>query len=208
MPCCSPPACSSSGSATRASLAGGRCSTGRRTTRHSRVRVCGSSSPVCVWAPAARRWRSSATRSRRLATRPCGRSGACGGSVSSAPGNDVLADPPAGDGAAADTGGAVLRVRDLSVEYAMERGTVRAVDNVSFDLDPGEFIGVVGESGCGKATLLFAVAQLLVPPAAVTGGSVVFRGQSMLGLPPPPLASLPSTHLPAVHLPAVDALTP
>jgi peptide/nickel transport system ATP-binding protein len=102
----------------------------------------------------------------------------------------------------------VLRVRDLSVEYAMERGTVRAVDNVSFDLDPGEFIGVVGESGCGKSTLLFAIAQLLVPPAAVTGGSVVFRGQSMVGLTDRQLASVRWKDLSVVMQSAMNALNP
>src|SRR6266852_4952009 len=102
----------------------------------------------------------------------------------------MLAGPPAGHVAAADTGGAVLRVRDLSVEYAMERGTVRAVDSVSFDLDPGEFIGVVGESGCGKSTLLFAIAQLLAPPAAITGGSVTFKGRNMVGLTDRQLATI------------------
>ncbi len=102
----------------------------------------------------------------------------------------------------------MLRVRDLSVEYAMERGTVRAVDNVSFDLDPGEFIGVVGESGCGKSTLLFAIAQLLVPPAAVTGGSVVFRGQSMVGLTDRQLASVRWKDLSVVMQSAMNALNP
>jgi len=102
----------------------------------------------------------------------------------------------------------VLRVRDLSVEYAMERGTVRAVDSVSFDLDPGEFIGVVGESGCGKSTLLFAIAQLLVPPAAVTGGSVVFRGQSMVGLTDRQLASVRWKDLSVVMQSALNALNP
>jgi peptide/nickel transport system ATP-binding protein len=123
--------------------------------------------------------------------------------VSSAPGNDVLADPPAGVST-----GAVLTVRDLSVEYAMERGTVRAVDDVSFDLDQGEFIAVVGESGCGKSTLLFAIAQLLVPPAAITGGSVVFRGQSMVGLTDRQLASVRWKDLSVVMQSAMNALNP
>ena len=64
----------------------------------------------------------------------------------------------------------ILAVRGLTVEYAMDRGPVRAVEDVSFDLAPGEFLGIVGESGCGKSTLLFAIAQLLAPPAAITGG--------------------------------------
>ncbi len=78
--------------------------------------------------------------------------------------------------------GPMLEVRGLTVDYAIDRGQVRAVDDVSFDLNPGEFIGIVGESGCGKSTLLFGIAQLLAPPAGVTGGSVVFKGRSMVGL--------------------------
>ena len=102
----------------------------------------------------------------------------------------------------------MLRVRDLSVEYAMERGTVRAVDSVSFDLDPGEFIGVVGESGCGKSTLLFAIAQLLAAPATISGGSVVFRGQSMVGLTDRQLASVRWKDLSVVMQSAMNALNP
>jgi peptide/nickel transport system ATP-binding protein len=49
-------------------------------------------------------------------------------------------------------------------------------------LQPGEFLGIVGESGCGKSTLLFAIAQLLSPPAGVTSGRVVFRGQDLVRL--------------------------
>jgi len=102
----------------------------------------------------------------------------------------------------------VLEVRDLSVDYAMDRGTVRAVDNVSFDLDPGEFIGIVGESGCGKSTLLFAIAQLLVAPAAIAGGSVIFKGQSMVGLTDKQLASVRWKDLSVVMQSAMNALNP
>src|ERR1700704_4107062 len=90
----------------------------------------------------------------------------------------------------------------------MDRGSVLAVDDVSFDLAPGEFIGVVGESGCGKSTLLFAIAQLLVPPAAVTGGSVVFRGQSMVGLTDRQLASVRWKDRSVVMQSAMNALNP
>jgi peptide/nickel transport system ATP-binding protein len=128
--------------------------------------------------------------------------------VSSARGNDVLADPPAGQPNTGSTGGEVLTVRDLSVEYVMERGVVRAVDDVSFDLDQGEFIGIVGESGCGKSTLLFAIAQLLVPPAVVSGGSVVFKGQSMVGLTDRQLSAVRWKDLSVVMQSAMNALNP
>jgi peptide/nickel transport system ATP-binding protein len=126
--------------------------------------------------------------------------------VSSAPGKDVIGAAPSGDAAAATD--AVLSVRDLSVEYVMARGTVRAVDQVSFDLDPGEFIGIVGESGCGKSTLLFAIAQLLVPPASITGGSVLFKGRNMVGLTDKQLASVRWKDLSVVMQSAMNALNP
>jgi peptide/nickel transport system ATP-binding protein len=105
-------------------------------------------------------------------------------------------------------GGPVLEVHDLTVEYAMDRGAVRAVDAVSFDLDPGEFLGIVGESGCGKSTLLFGIAQLLAPPAVVTGGSVVFKGRSMVGLTDAQLAAVRWTDMSVVMQSAMNALNP
>ncbi len=90
----------------------------------------------------------------------------------------------------------------------MERGIVGAVDQVSFDLDPGEFLGIVGESGCGKSTLLFAVAQLLASPARISGGSVAFKGQSMVGLTDKQLAAVRWKNLSVVMQSAMNALNP
>jgi oligopeptide transport system ATP-binding protein len=72
----------------------------------------------------------------------------------------------------------LLRVRDLAVEFATPRGRLRAVDGVSFDLAPGESLGIVGESGCGKSTLGRAILRL-VPRAA---GTVEWRGRDLHGL--------------------------
>jgi peptide/nickel transport system ATP-binding protein len=104
--------------------------------------------------------------------------------------------------------GTVLEVRDLSVEYLLEQGTVLAVDDISFDLAAGEFIGIVGESGCGKSTLLFAIAQLLVPPAEITGGSVVFKGRNMVGLTDRELTAIRWKDLSVVMQSAMNALNP
>ncbi len=111
-------------------------------------------------------------------------------------------------GQAAVTGDPILRVSDISVEYATQQGNVRAVDNVSFDLGRGEFIGIVGESGCGKSTLLFAIAQLLSPPAGVVGGSVVFKGVSMVGMTDSQLAAVRWKDLSVVMQSAMNALNP
>jgi peptide/nickel transport system ATP-binding protein len=99
-------------------------------------------------------------------------------------------------------------VRALSVEYITDAGSVLAVDNVSFSLDPGEFVAVVGESGCGKSTMLFAVAQLLAPPAEVTGGTVMFKGRNLVGLTDKSLTAIRWKDLSVVMQSAMNALNP
>ena len=73
-----------------------------------------------------------------------------------------------------------LRVEDLVVEYPTASGTVSAVSHVSFELAPGDTLGVVGESGCGKSTMARAVLQLPAPKS----GRVVFEGTDLTALPP------------------------
>jgi peptide/nickel transport system ATP-binding protein len=102
----------------------------------------------------------------------------------------------------------ILEVRDLTVEYAVPRGSVGAVAGVSFDLAAGEFLGIVGESGCGKSTLLFAIAQLLSPPAAITGGSVLFKGRNLVGLTEKQLAASRWQDLSVVMQSAMNAFNP
>jgi oligopeptide/dipeptide ABC transporter ATP-binding protein len=73
----------------------------------------------------------------------------------------------------------VLSIRDLSVVYRTMSGDVRAVDQVSMDLNPGEIVGLVGESGSGKSTLAYGATRLLRAPAVITGGSVLYQGRRM-----------------------------
>jgi peptide/nickel transport system ATP-binding protein len=115
---------------------------------------------------------------------------------------------PGGADGGPPPGQAILQVRDLSVTYALEHGIVTAVDQVSLDVGPGEFLGIVGESGCGKSTLLFAIAQLLGGPAEITGGSVVFRGESLVGLTDAQLAAVRWKNLSVVMQSAMNALNP
>ena len=76
----------------------------------------------------------------------------------------------------------LLEVDNLSVSYLTDTADIGAVDRVSLTVHAGEFLGIVGESGCGKSTLLFAIAQLLTPPAEITSGRVVFKGQDLVQL--------------------------
>ena len=102
----------------------------------------------------------------------------------------------------------ILEVRDLRVEYDTPRGPVGAVDGVSLDVHHGEFVGIVGESGCGKSTLLFAIAQLLSPPASISGGSVLFKGTSMIGMTDKALAAMRWRDYSVVMQSAMNALNP
>jgi peptide/nickel transport system ATP-binding protein len=102
----------------------------------------------------------------------------------------------------------VLSVRDLCVEYVSDRGPVRAVDRVSFDVARGEVLGIAGESGCGKSTVAQAVLRILPPPAVITGGQVLFEGRDLLRLPEPDLRAVRWRRLSMVFQSAMDALNP
>jgi peptide/nickel transport system ATP-binding protein len=71
----------------------------------------------------------------------------------------------------------VLSVRDLVVQFPTRRGALTAVDRISFDIAPGEVLGVVGESGAGKSMTGTAVIGLLEPPGRITGGEVLLKGE-------------------------------
>lgn len=76
----------------------------------------------------------------------------------------------------------LLQVRDLTVGYEMEYGSLLAVSNVSFTLERGESLGLVGESGCGKSTLGAALMRLLPPNGRIHSGSVVLDGVDLLAV--------------------------
>src|SRR5713226_3243493 len=69
----------------------------------------------------------------------------------------------------------LLEINHLSVDYDSTRGTVHAVNDVSFTIERGQIFGLAGESGSGKSTLAYAIARLLQPPAVVTQGQVLYH---------------------------------
>jgi len=78
----------------------------------------------------------------------------------------------------------LLTVEDLRTHFFSEDGVTRAVDGVTFHVDPGETLGIVGESGCGKSVTALSVMRLLPPRVARTvGGRILFEGQDILALP-------------------------
>jgi oligopeptide/dipeptide ABC transporter ATP-binding protein len=77
----------------------------------------------------------------------------------------------------------LLSVRDLKTHFFTREGTVQAVDGVTFEVERGKVLGVVGESGCGKSVTALTLMRLLpTPPARVVGGQVLFEGRDLLQL--------------------------
>jgi ABC-type dipeptide/oligopeptide/nickel transport system ATPase component len=76
----------------------------------------------------------------------------------------------------------VLEIDDLHVEFPTARGPLKAVDGVSLSLQPGERLGLIGESGSGKSTIALAVMRLIKPPGQISGGRIVLDGTDLLSL--------------------------
>ncbi len=78
----------------------------------------------------------------------------------------------------------LLEVRDLQVAFFTKDGVVRAVNGISYTLQHGDTLGIVGESGCGKSVSVMAMLRLLPePPAKIMGGQVLLEGEDILRLP-------------------------
>ena len=77
----------------------------------------------------------------------------------------------------------LLQVKNLVVEFPGRRGTLRALDDISFEIAPGEILGVVGESGAGKSLTGAAIIGLLEPPGRIGGGQILLEGQRIDNLP-------------------------
>src|SRR6185312_8732930 len=77
----------------------------------------------------------------------------------------------------------LLRVKDLCTSFFTSDGEVRAVDGVSFDIEDGQTVGLVGESGCGKSVTALSIIQLLDKGTGrVVGGEIIFRGKNSASL--------------------------
>ncbi len=73
----------------------------------------------------------------------------------------------------------LLSVQDLHTSFFTDAGEVQAVNGVSFNLDPGEILGIVGESGSGKSVTAYSIMQILADTGKITGGKILYKGQDL-----------------------------
>ena len=103
---------------------------------------------------------------------------------------------------------ALLEVRALRVDFPTRRGSLRALDGVSFDIAPGEILGVVGESGAGKSLTGAAIIGLLDPPGHVSGGEILLDGQRIDNLAPEAMRRLRGKQIGAIFQDPLTSLNP
>jgi peptide/nickel transport system ATP-binding protein len=102
----------------------------------------------------------------------------------------------------------LLEVRNLRVEFPSRRGTLLALDDISFSISPGEILGVVGESGAGKSLTGAAIIGLLEPPGRIAGGEVILAGQRIDNLPYEQMRKIRGRQIGAIFQDPLTSLNP
>jgi len=102
----------------------------------------------------------------------------------------------------------LLEVEDLVVEFPTRRGRLVAVDRVSFTIEAGEVLGMVGESGAGKSLTGMAIIGLLEPPGRIAGGSIRLEGQRIDDLPPDAMRRIRGRKIGAIFQDPLTSLNP
>jgi oligopeptide/dipeptide ABC transporter ATP-binding protein len=102
----------------------------------------------------------------------------------------------------------LLEVRNLKTFFATRRGEVRSVDDVSFTIEQGETLSLVGESGCGKSVTALSIMRLVSPPGRVVSGEVLFKGRDLLKLLPEAMRAIRGDDIAMIFQDPMTSLNP
>jgi len=102
----------------------------------------------------------------------------------------------------------ILEVKNISIDYPISIGTVAAVRDVSFSLEKGEALGIVGESGCGKSTLGLSFLRLLRPPGRIVNGDILYHGKNIVDMTQKELLNLRGQNIAMVFQNPLTSLDP
>jgi oligopeptide/dipeptide ABC transporter ATP-binding protein len=102
----------------------------------------------------------------------------------------------------------ILQIKDLSTSFFTDDGEVKAVRGVSFDLEPGETLGIVGESGCGKSVTAMSILGLVSRPGRIVGGQILFNGRDLIKLDPDELRQIRGRDIAMIFQDPLSSMNP
>lgn len=103
---------------------------------------------------------------------------------------------------------AILEVKNLKTYFYTRMGTIKAVDNVSFELDKGETLGLAGESGCGKTTTCLSIMRMIQSPGKTIDGEILFKSEDLLKMKKKTLRKIRGKSISMIFQGAMNALNP
>jgi oligopeptide/dipeptide ABC transporter ATP-binding protein len=102
----------------------------------------------------------------------------------------------------------LLEVKNLQTHFFSDDGVVKAVDDVSFGLNEGESLGIVGESGCGKSVTSLSIMRLVAHPGKVAGGTILYKGKDLLGMPESEMRKIRGNEISMIFQEPMTSLNP